>query len=484
MSAPVPRNGDASRHGSLSPSLEIAGAEASRCIHCGFCLPACPTYQVLGVEKHSPRGRIQLVKAWSDGRVEPDAGLVEALDLCLACRACETACPVGVHYGAIIEGARDELAARRRGPANVLLKWVLRRVAAHPGRLGAAARIGGRLVHGALGRRVEAWAARRPGSWLHAALAFARALPSNARRHKGPGIGPAPEPGPTPGTGHPPVAPDGLAGAPASLPAGERPRAALFLGCAQEGLFPEVNASTARLLAAAGFTVETPAGQCCCGALHRHQGDVKHARSLLRRNLEAFGFLGGEPPDVVVLNAGGCLAWIKEAAPVFEPGTPERAAAEQLAARARELSEILVERGWQPGGTGRSRPVRVVYQPSCHLTHVCGVKDAPLALLKALPGVSVTLPPDGGSCCGSAGIYNALHPQTSAAVLDRKMDAIAAGGEEPDAIVTSNPGCHLQMLAGVRRRGLAGRVAVMQLPEFIETYLAGDFNPPGGFPES
>ena len=452
-------------HMETATGLAAAQREAARCIHCGFCLPACPTYQVLGREKHSPRGRIQLVKAWAEGRVAADEGLSEALDLCLGCRACETACPVDVRYGVILEAARDELAQRRASqPANILLKLALRHVAAYPRRLSLASRLAARLVHSAAGRQLERLAARRPGSWLAAALTFARALPS----HRGPlAARPSfpsasrPEPAAAPGT---------------TAPGRNGPRAALFAGCAQAGLFPQVNAATASLLAAAGFQVEVPAGQVCCGALHRHQGDPEHARALLRRNLQALGLLGGEPAEVIVFNAGGCLAWIKEAASLFPAGTPERAAARQLGVLAKDVAEILVERGWTPGDAvqgGERRPLRVVYQPSCHLTHVCGVTEAPLRLLRSLPGVTVALPSDGGSCCGSAGIYNALHPRVSAAVLERKMAAIAAIGDgPPDVIVTSNPGCHLQMLAGVRQAGLAGQVDVMQLPEFIAWYLA------------
>lgn len=446
--------------------LAAAQGEAARCIHCGFCLPACPTYQVLGLEKHSPRGRIQLVKAWAEGRVDADEGLIEALDLCLGCRACETACPVDVRYGVILEAARDELAQRRAGqPANILLKLALRHVAAYPRRLGLAARLAARFLHSAASQQLEMLAARRPGSWLAAALTFARALPSPRGRLEA--ARPSSSGGRLPGS----------AAAPGTTaPGRNRPRAALFAGCAQAGLFPQVNAATASLLAAAGFQLEVPAGQVCCGALHRHHGDPEHARALLRRNLQAFGLLRGEPAEVIVFNAGGCLAWIKEAASLFPAGTPEHAAARQLGVLAKDVAEVLVERGWTPGDAvqgGQRRSLRVVYQPSCHLTHVCGVTDAPLRLLRSLPGVTVALPSDGGTCCGSAGIYNALHPQVSAAVLERKMAAIAAlGGGPPDVIVTSNPGCHLQMLAGVRQAGLAGQVAVMQLPEFIAWYLA------------
>ncbi|MBO8140670.1 MAG: 4Fe-4S dicluster domain-containing protein [Firmicutes bacterium] len=471
-----------------TPELGRARAETSRCIHCGYCLPACPTYQVFGQEKHSPRGRIQLVKAWAEGRAPLDSSLEEALDLCLGCRACETACPVNVEYGIILEDARDELARLRRlRPIQMLLRPVLRHLVAHPRRLRFLARAAGRLLRSRVGRGVHSAAARRPGSWMAAALTFLDALPPpNGRDAVETVAGPG-QPGLTP------VEPPGTHRATGSASQGEGAtgrRVALFLGCAQEGLFPEVNRATAGLLRKAGFDVVVPRGQGCCGALHRHQGDEQHARALARRNLQAFGALPGPLPyDAVVFNAGGCLAWIKEMASLFQPGTRERLAAERLAQSAQDVSQLLHAIAFEskdrpgepraqapadappaPAEPGR-KPLRVVYQPSCHLTHVCGVQDAPLKLLQALPGIDATLPADGGSCCGSAGIYNALHPEASAAILARKMEHVAS--KQPDVIVTSNPGCHLQMLAGAKAHGLADRVVVMQLPEFLAWYLSG-----------
>lgn len=474
--------------------LDAAHAEAGRCIQCGFCLPACPTYQVFGVEKHSPRGRIQLAKAWAEGKAEPDAALLAALDLCLDCRACETACPIDVRYGVIIAGARDELAERRASgriggvPSRLrsfLMKLVLRHVVAKPRRLRRAAAVAARVVHGAVGRRLAALAGRRPGSWLEAALTFARALPRPTRPASSAGRSAA---------GGSPLAGFASEGSPWAGPAagesrsaGAPGRAALFLGCAQEGLFPETNRAAEALLRRAGFAVEIPAGQGCCGALHRHNGDKEYARRLVLHNLRVFGAFDEEPAfDVIATTAGGCLAWIKEAAELFPPGSREHQAARRFAERARDISEILVEAGagmgpaaapgsGNGGPSGRAAPAavpgssgpepRVVYQPSCHLTNVCGVGRPPLELLRRLHGGSVSLPADGGSCCGSAGIYNALHPQASRAVLECKMDAVAAA--RPDVIVTSNPGCHLQMLAGVQARGLDGRVRVVQLADWL-----------------
>lgn len=477
--------------------LRAAHAEANRCIQCGFCLPACPTFKAFGVEKHSPRGRIHLVKSWAEGNAAPDAEMLAALDLCLDCRACEVACPIDVRYGVVITGARDELADRRASGdiggvwARIrasALKVAMRHIVAKPRRIGFVAGIAYRVVHGRLGRRLDAAARRRADSWFGAAFTFARAIP---RPSTAPISGAAPSGGPSTSNGASTAKAASTAGmktgtsacsAPASQAPGPAPKAALFLGCAQEGLFPETNRATAALLRRAGFVVEIPEGQVCCGALHRHNGDKEYARSLVLQNLRRFGAFDEEPGyDVIATNAGGCLAWIKEAAELFPPNSAEHQAARRLAERARDISEILVEAGaasedaniFGPATAGdvdETVGPRVIYQPSCHLTNVCGVSRPPLDLLRRLHGDNVTLPPDGGSCCGSAGIFNALQPHASRDILERKMDSVDQA--HPDVIVTSNPGCHLQMLAGVRARGLEGRVRVVQLAEWLYEHAA------------
>lgn len=464
-------------HDELRPVHE----EAMRCIQCGFCLPACPTYKVFGEEKHSPRGRIQLVKSWAEGDTAADAGLLEALDLCLDCRACEIACPIDVRYGAILTGARDALgegigrtdagstpaadtsaaesasapAGPDRGPGAPLrdgpiFRWALRQVAARPKRMRLAGRFTAALFRSPVGRPLRRRAENRPDSWFGAAVDFAAALPAP----------PKVEPFPA-----------------KTSKDGDKP-ASLFLGCAQEGLFPETNRATAALLEAEGFDLDVPRNQVCCGALHRHHGDKLYARELLLRNLHAFGAFDESRDDPVVMNAGGCMAWIQEAAELFEPGTEERRATERLASRVRDVSQMISARSvpeTAPGTDPAPTPTaaapagpKVVYQPSCHLTNVCGVAEEPLALLNRLTGGRAQLPPDGGSCCGSAGIFNALHPHASKAVLDAKMEGVEDAA--PDVIVTSNPGCHLQMLAGVKARGLEGRVRVLQLADFVREY--------------
>lgn len=431
----------------MNKPLQAALDESTRCIQCGFCLPTCPTYRVFGEEKHSPRGRIQLVKSWAEGKTEVDASLQTALDVCLDCRACETACPIDVKYGTILTGARDELARRSTDPTtstpmqrarDSMFRGVLRHVVSRPRRMRMAAR----FTRIALSSRPGKWlqqtvTTRRPDSWMAGAMTFARGLPS-------------------PG--------NGSVSAAYRAEAGGQPKAALFLGCAQEGMFPETNSATAQLLEQAGFHVSIPSDQGCCGALHRHHGDKDYARTLVLRNLHAFGAFEDDGPDVVVMNAGGCMAWVKEAAELFAPGSPEHRAAEKLAERTVDISQVLHDNGDKVVSGVEPGP-RVVYQPSCHLRHVCGVSDQPMAVLQRITGGNTVLPADGGSCCGSAGIYNALQPHESRAILERKMEAIAAA--DPDVIVTSNPGCHLQMLAGVEMCGLKDKVRVMQLADFV-----------------
>lgn len=469
----------------LSIPLHNALEEATRCIQCGFCLPACPTYKVFGQEKHSPRGRIQLVKSWAEGKIEPDASLLTALDLCLDCRACETACPIDVQYGTVLAGARDELAARAAAPTTsspaerirgAIFRGTLRHIVTRPERVRLAARFTNRVLRGRLGKWVQRRSERQPDSWLASAMTFAAALPEPKPRTK-----PTRELAPRPSTetGQVPVPPASPAAPTTCHDLASGQAAALFVGCAQEGMFPETNRATAALLEQAGFTVNSPAAQGCCGALHRHHGDKPFARQLVVRNLHAFGAFDETNDEPIVMSAGGCMAWIKEAAELFEPETEEHDAAVRMAARTRDISEVLSESDFGrpiPSELPASRPVsdhgaspgRVIYQPSCHLTHVCGVLAQPLDILQRITGGNASLPQDGGLCCGSAGIYNALQPEASRAILDRKMDGIA--DDAPDVIVTSNPGCHLQMLAGVRAHGLEDKVRVMQLADFVAEY--------------
>ncbi|MBX6394331.1 MAG: (Fe-S)-binding protein [Alicyclobacillaceae bacterium] len=415
--------------------------EALHCVQCGYCLPACPTYRTMGKETHSPRGRINLVRMLAEGRVNWEV-LGEPMDLCLGCRACEEACPVGVPYGVILEETRHYLRARRaesaRGWGDRVLDWALRNLLPRRGRL----QVAGDLVWlyqrlGALGR----WAASLP-VWPKGMRLFAPVLPpieGPVARRRGPAVY---EPSP--------------AGESRPEPVG---RAMLFRGCVMDVMFHRINRQTGALLARFGWRVEVPGSQTCCGALHAHSGDLETAKILAKQNIAAFESSGA---DVVVHNAGGCGAMLSEYGRLLadEPEWAERARA--FAARVKDISELAVQ---APDDVFvRDVPVRVTYQSSCHLRYVEGVKDAPLKALRRIPGLEYVELEEMDRCCGSAGIYNAVHVDESMAILAEKMDKVRQTGAS--YVVTSNPGCLLQMRLGVRRAG-EGDMEAVHLVELL-----------------
>lgn len=399
--------------------------EHPECVHCGFCLPACPTYTVLGTEMDNPRGRLFLMDALAAGRIEPTAAVVRHLDLCLGCRACETACPSGVQYGERLEATREQLLHA-------------------PGRpLGQ--RLAQSMILAGVGAR-PAW--QRPMSWLLAAArgsGMLRLIGALAPRGGRLGAGARLLGGPSGRTG---------AGSSSRLPeltparGTRRLRVALLTGCIARWMFSGVNAATVRLLAVAGCEVVVPPGQGCCGALHVHSGDMHGARKLVRRNIEAFESAG--PLDAVVVNAAGCGAAIKECGRMFadDPAWAERAQA--LAGKTRDALELLAELD----GLSLTVPVRsrVAYHDACHLAHGQGVRNGPRSLLQRIPGLELVPLADADRCCGSAGIYNLLHPDVATAILEPKLAHIEASGA--DLVAAANPGCLLQIAAGARARGM------------------------------
>ncbi len=382
------------------------------CVHCGFCLPACPTYRELGSEADSPRGRIFLMRAAAEGRIgADDPALRLHLDLCLDCRACETACPSGVAYGTIIEGARAAL--RQREEPSVGLDLIYRGLLARPGRLAAAARFTAFAQRAGLTRGRAVRLLPRP------LAAMARALPplsGRAARTRLPAsVGPA-------------------AGTPA----------AAFLGCIQDAFFPEDDVAMVRVLAATGHTVAVPRGQVCCGALHVHAGDGEGARELARQNIAAFAGTGGP----IAVNAAGCGAALKNYGHLL----PDQPAAAAFAARVRDFSELAAD--LPP--PERAVPARATYHDACHLAHAQRVRAQPRRALDAVPGLEMVELPESDACCGSAGVYNFTQFDMSMAVLDRKMANVRATGA--DTVVTCNPGCALQLRLGALRAGLHLRV--------------------------
>lgn len=388
------------------------------CVHCGLCLPVCPTYRETGRESSSPRGRIHLMRAVAEGRLPLDATLAEEAYLCLGCRACETACPSGVRFGRLVEQARAavETAGLRAGPAKRLERFALRHVVPDPVRLRRAV---GLL---ALAQRLGLDRAARallPGR-LADALALAPRVPPRAQRER------------------PPWRTEAHGGAP-------RGRVALFTGCVMSELFGGVHHATVRVLARNGFEVLVPRTQRCCGALHAHAGDPASAHDLLRANLAAFA---GLRVDAVVVNSAGCGAALREAGD-WLPGLGEA-----LARLVRDPLELLDEAGLRPP-EGRLA-LRVCYDDPCHLVHGQRVREAPRRILRQIPGLELAAHDDPTGCCGAAGIYNLTHPGMAGAVLERKLRALAAA--RPDVVATGNPGCIMQLRAGAARSGLRAEI--------------------------
>jgi glycolate oxidase iron-sulfur subunit len=386
-----------------------AFATLDPCVHCGFCLQACPTYLATGDEADSPRGRIVLMRALERGEVAPgDAGLLQHLDSCLGCRGCEPVCPSGVGYGRGLESARRILAEQRglRFKARAILAVFRHKLLWQPlfalSRLVRALRIPALLAgRGSLGFNFGMLDASAPASLGSIAEWRASGPPSAPRISS------------------------------------ERRTVALFRGCVMNGLFDHVHAATKRTLEANGYMVIEVAGQQCCGALHEHAGDTTNAVDLATANVAAFR----DQADYVVINSAGCGALLKDYGHLL--GTE---AGKAFAARVRDVSELLADRGPRAGG---ALPMTVAYDAPCHLQHAQKVHAAPLAVLAAIPELRVQQLAGSDRCCGSAGIYSMLEPSMSRAVLEAKVRTIAEALPRPQYITTGNPGCLMQIGAGL-----------------------------------
>jgi glycolate oxidase iron-sulfur subunit len=389
-------------------AAERSGIDA--CVHCGFCLQACPTYVTLEDENDSPRGRIVLMRTLLEGTLPPENESVHRhIAQCLGCRACETVCPSGVPYGHLLEATRATLAEYRPIPfmARIILSSFERRP------LLALAMLGGRILRGT---GVARLLAKRPGR-----LGFAMAMLASTRR---------------------------TAARARTTPAssGAHGSVALLKGCVMEGLFTETNRATERTLVVNDYAIRDATGQQCCGALHAHAGDAGAARRLAKANIAAFERTDA---DYICVNAAGCGAIMKEYAHLLagEPDWSERAA--RISAKVRDVSELLTA----GGGPKRGNPVkvRVAYDAPCHLLHAQRIANPPIDLLRAIPELELVPLNESEMCCGSAGIYNLVEPETSDVVLARKMENIAAA--DPELVATGNPGCLMQIGAGLLRVG-------------------------------
>ncbi|MBC7843305.1 MAG: 4Fe-4S dicluster domain-containing protein [Gemmatimonadaceae bacterium] len=395
--------------------LAMASAGLDACVHCGFCLPACPTYLALEDENDSPRGRLVLMRGLLDGDVSiSDPVVQQHMDRCLGCRGCETACPSGVPYGQLLEATRATMRRTRETPwiARVILDVFASRA------LLRAALFVGRVVR-ALG--LPMMLARMPGRFGAgmAMLASTRKV-LDTRNYS-------------------------------TATAVTRGRVTLLRGCVMEGLQTATNAATVRTLRVNGYDIVETALQGCCGALHAHAGDLDTARELARGNIAAFE---RTPDALIAVNAAGCGAMLKEYAHLLfdDPAWHMRALA--VAARARDATELLAAAG--PKAASLREPVRITYDAPCHLQHAQRLTSPPLAVLRAINNLTHVPLEDSDQCCGSAGIYNLIEPAVSDAVLAPKLRNIAQTGAT--LVVTGNPGCLMQIGAGLLRSGGSARV--------------------------
>ncbi len=413
------------------------------CVHCGFCLPACPTYIRLGDEADSPRGRLHFMRAVVDGRLEPSSRAFGVhLDRCLGCRACESVCPSGVEYGHLLEGAREVVAhSRRQRLLDRFLPWVM----ATPALL-APAMFLTRLLRGTGFPLLAARGLPSEGILGQARLGMgmvaATSAPSSLSRSPPSGVVEGKEEKKVGG-----VVGGGTSSSSwtesNSLGGGEP--TAVLLGCVQEGLLGRVNRATVRVLQANGFSIVEVPGQGCCGAIHAHTGDLEGARRLARKNIRAWEASGA---PVVAVNAAGCGAIMKEYPLLLAEDEAYASRAAAMASRVRDVSELLGKEGLR---TGDPVPATVTYDAPCHLLHAQKVSAEPLFLLGSIPGLELVPLPGREECCGGAGVYGITHPELGGAIGRDKVEAIVATGAE--VVATGNPGCMMQIGAGLRMSG-------------------------------
>ncbi|HEV7680211.1 MAG TPA: heterodisulfide reductase-related iron-sulfur binding cluster [Candidatus Dormibacteraeota bacterium] len=378
------------------------------CVHCGFCLPACPTYQLWGEEADSPRGRILLMDRAARNELPLTRELTRHFDACLGCMACVTACPSGVRYDRLIEQTRQQVGRRLRRPLPERLRRAgIFALFPHPRRMRAVAWLLLALRVSGVRRLVRS----RGGSGL---FALSPAVSRAALTARLPGHVPA-QGGTT------------------------RLQAVLLTGCVQQGLFADVNAATARVLAAYGCDVRIPPGQGCCGALELHAGRESAALARARRLVPHLD----DGASLVAVNSAGCGSVLKDYGVLLDTtGGDDRARA--FAARVRDVSEILTALEPRPGALQRL-PMRVAYHDACHLAHAQGIREQPRAMLAAIPGIELVPLAESDTCCGSAGVYNLLERRAAADLGRRKAAHVRAAA--PDALVAANPGCLLQISA-------------------------------------
>ncbi|MEO8205760.1 MAG: (Fe-S)-binding protein [Chthoniobacterales bacterium] len=412
------------------PLKDLDYSVVQQCMHCGMCLPTCPTYDATKLERNSPRGRIALMRSIVDGRMEPTKTFADEMYFCLGCLACETACPAGVDYTHLFEMARAE--AEQSGvlespKRNLIRSVVLKGIFTRP-----------RLLH-LIGR----------GLWLYQATgvqALVRALHLTAifpERYRNlekqtPVV-------------HSKFSADLIAAV--EKPNGEiRHRVAVLTGCVQDLTFSDINRDTADVLLINGCEVHTPRGQYCCGSLHGHNGEIDTAKLLARRNLDMidpFKF------DAVITNAAGCGSHLKHYDRLLEDDPTYKERAAEWSRKLKDVHEYLVEINFRKP-TSTLAPQTITYHEACHLCHGQKITKQPRSVLQSIPGLKLTELPESMWCCGSAGIYNITQPEMAGDLQKRKMGNIASTGAP--VVATANPGCHLQLENGAKKCSVDVRV--------------------------
>lgn len=410
------------------------------CVHCGFCLPACPTYVLWGEEMDSPRGRIYMIKKAAEGAAPLDDRFRLHMDNCLGCMACMTACPSGVQYGKLIEPARAQI--ERNVPRSLgdrLFRKLIFATFPYPRRLRMLA--------------VPLWIYQKAGvrSFMHA-LGIHRFLPERLAAMES----------------LLPEVPRGIFQTMPTVIRTERKlrrRVGMLSGCVQRVFFPDVNAATARVLAAEGCDVVVTADQPCCGALMLHSGLEEEAAALAKKMIAAFE---SAHVETIVINSAGCGSTMKEYGYLLrdDAAWAERAAA--FSAKCKDIAEILCELG--PQAPRHAISLRVAYHDACHLQHAQGVREQPRRLLAGIPDLEVVEIPEGSLCCGSAGVFNLMQPRTANELGSRKVDNLLS--TKAQAVISANPGCLLQLMHGLRRRGMK-EMPAFHMVELLDASIRG-----------
>ena len=411
------------RHSAFDASDPPEEKKYLECIHCGFCLPTCPTYLEMGNEMDSPRGRVYLIRMADEGKIGMTDSFVRHMDACLLCGACETACPSGVQFSSLMEKARGQVARKYKRPlSQKLLRHLIFSIFPYPDRVRAMLKLGRFsqryglhrfAIHGGLSKSLQ---------MMEDLLPSPEEVPAEI---------PLPRVTPAIGTA--------------------KSRVGLLTGCVQQVLYPQVNAATVRVLARNGCVVVTPKEQGCCGSLHAHEGGLERAKAFARKTIDIFE---QAKVDYVIANAAGCGSMMKSYPELLKEDPQYAQKAESFADKVRDALQFL----HQIGANGRfgPLPLTVTYHDACHLVHGQRIRNEPRALLRSIPGLDLVELRESDFCCGSAGIYNLLEPEYGLRFLNRKVDNIVATGA--GIVATANPGCHLQIAMGLRKHNVAMKV--------------------------